>query len=360
MTDCGVTVVIPTRDRPDEVRRAVSAAAGQQGVSVDVIVVDDGSRVPVAFPRQDDVRVPRQDDVRVRVIRVEPSAGVSAARNRGIAAALHGWIAFLDDDDIWAPKLLGRLLEVAEATGASVVKSATVRLDLNGRALTLSNPNPADTVAVRPLPEKLRSFNALGGPSGVMVRRELLDRVGGFDEELSVLADWELWLRLSAAGVVATCPEPLTGYVVHSGSMSVRNVERAEQDFRVMARRYGLASQRGDPGLYDGDFMRWLGFMCRSSGHRLRASALFWQTWRRSGYWRDLARVVSAPLGTRLADWLYEVELRISSRSGSPAAPEWVSRYQDRPGAPLRPMARVTGRGSDSAIAQQASREPAG
>lgn len=89
-----MSVIVPTRDRPEFARRAVLSALGQLGVVVDlVVVVDDGGTEPLS----DQLRVA---DPRVLVVRHEQSKGVSAARNRGIAESSSPWIAFLDDDDI--------------------------------------------------------------------------------------------------------------------------------------------------------------------------------------------------------------------------------------------------------------------
>ena len=85
-----VTVVITTLDRPQQLERAVASALRQQIREIEVVVVDDGSGSPPAI---------RAQDSRLKVLRNDRSAGVCAARNRGLAAARGKWIAFLDDDD---------------------------------------------------------------------------------------------------------------------------------------------------------------------------------------------------------------------------------------------------------------------
>ena len=95
-----VTVVIPTRNRSRLLPVAVSSALGQEDVEVEVVVVDDAST--------DDTQKVLADlaDERLEVVRLSSRQGVSRARNIGIAAAGAGWLAFLDDDDIWAPRKL--------------------------------------------------------------------------------------------------------------------------------------------------------------------------------------------------------------------------------------------------------------
>src|SRR5688500_342442 len=94
-----VTVVIPTRDRWNLLeRRALRSVLAQEDVRLEVVVVDDGSSEP-APPSI-------ERDERVRVVRHETSRGVPAARNTGIGEATAAWTAFLDDDDLWAPRKL--------------------------------------------------------------------------------------------------------------------------------------------------------------------------------------------------------------------------------------------------------------
>src|SRR4029453_10807567 len=101
-----VSRVIPTRNRCKRLLRTLQSALSQRAVDFEIVVVDDGS--------QDDTyeTVTRLDEPRVRVVRHESPKGESGARNRGIVDARGDWIAFLDDDDFWAPDKLSCQLEV--------------------------------------------------------------------------------------------------------------------------------------------------------------------------------------------------------------------------------------------------------
>src|ERR687898_2985729 len=92
-----VSVVVPTHDRPRLLMQTLGSILRQQAVDFEVIVVDDGSRDGTAEV------VSWLGDARVRLLRHDRSKGVSAARNTGIAAAHGEWLAFCDDDDLWAP-----------------------------------------------------------------------------------------------------------------------------------------------------------------------------------------------------------------------------------------------------------------
>src|SRR5829696_5642514 len=96
MTSPTVSVVIPTRNRSQLLSRTLQSALNQEEVAVEVVVVDDGSD-------NRDALVPEIEDTRVRLVRHRQRRGPAAARNTGIEAARAPWVAFLDDDDLWAP-----------------------------------------------------------------------------------------------------------------------------------------------------------------------------------------------------------------------------------------------------------------
>ena len=162
---------------------AVWSALGQTRRDVEVIVVDDGSTDGTASA------VAAIDD-RVKVVR-RPNGGPAAARNTGIRHARAPLIAFLDSDDRWQPRHLEQTLRLLDSHPAAVLTctGGAIRGDdsLN-RPAGLTHAAPAVL---------------LGGllyTSAVAVRREAVKAVGGFDEELRVVEDSDLWYRLSLEG----------------------------------------------------------------------------------------------------------------------------------------------------------------
>src|ERR671931_448444 len=108
-----VTVVVPTHGRWDLLSTAaLPASLGQEGVDLEVVVVDDGSTDATAEG------LARIEDPRLRVVRHDRPHGVAQARNAGIAAARGEWVALLDDDDLWAPWKLRAQLDAAVAERA--------------------------------------------------------------------------------------------------------------------------------------------------------------------------------------------------------------------------------------------------
>jgi glycosyltransferase involved in cell wall biosynthesis len=204
-----VTVVVPTRNRAAYLPRCVAAVLGQQGVTVELIVVDDAStdETPAVLDRM--------RDGCVRVVRVEERHGVSKARNLGIALASAPWIAFLDDDDLWAPHKLRRQLDAAEAAKADFVCGAAVVVDEENAVVRYGHAPDPGTLA-----RDLLVRNVVpGGCSNVIARTSLVTRLGGFDPRLTQLADRDLWIRLAQVGRAAACDQIVVAYLLHSGNM---------------------------------------------------------------------------------------------------------------------------------------------
>jgi glycosyltransferase involved in cell wall biosynthesis len=222
-----VSVVVPTHNRVDLLPLTLHTVLWQQGVDLEVLVVDDGS--------VDDLRrsVRELHDPRIRLLRNSTPQGVSRARNRGVAEASGRWVAFLDDDDLWAPtKLIMQLTAADEAgRGWSYAGAVNVSEDLR----LLGGAPPADPSAVV---AGLPQTNLVpGGCSGVVVRRELLSP-NPFDPAYRLFEDWDLWIRLSQLDRPAAASDPLVGYRVHSSNRSLDTaVAVAELD--EIERRYG-------------------------------------------------------------------------------------------------------------------------
>jgi len=209
-TDRAVTVVIPTHNRRHLLPRTLNSVLQQHGVDVEVIVVDDGSSDGTAEA------VTALDVSNVRLVRHEQSKGVAAARNAGLELARTPWIAFVDDDDIWAPdKLRAQLAEITANPSAAWSCVGAVHLDPELNVLFYDPP--ADSGDVSSL---LMCGNGVpGGGSGVLTSTDLARQVGAFDEAMSILADWDFYLRLSLRSSVAAVTRPLLGYYIHLDSM---------------------------------------------------------------------------------------------------------------------------------------------
>jgi glycosyltransferase involved in cell wall biosynthesis len=250
------TVVIPTRNRWSVLSTsALPSARRQESVEHEVIVVDEGSTDETA------AELANLDEPRLRVIRHDVAQGVAQARNAGIAAARGEWVAFLDDDDVWAPQKLRRQIDAAARGQASFAYSAAAWLDEHKRFVhALAPPDPEGLDA-----RLLRANDLWAGCSNVVARTDVVRRLGGFDERLFQLSDWDLWIRLAADYRAAAVDEVLVGYVVHPGNMLLTDERNVFAEFRYLAVKHRDVAAR--VGVYPdpAKFWRWV-----AAGH-LRA-----------------------------------------------------------------------------------------
>ncbi len=181
-----VSVIIPTHNRAQRVLRAVRSVRDQSFRDMEIIVVDDGSVDQTAT-------LLRDVDPRVEVIRHPRRRGVSAARNTGIRRSGGSLIAFLDSDDRWLPRKLdvqvAFFVQNLEA-GACQTEEIWIR---RGKRVNpgRKHQKPSGDIFLRSLRLCVVS------PSAVMLRRDVLDKVGLFDESLPVCEDYDLWLRIA-------------------------------------------------------------------------------------------------------------------------------------------------------------------
>jgi glycosyltransferase involved in cell wall biosynthesis len=259
-----VSVVIPTRNRPALLARTLTTIRSQRGVAFETIVVDDGSDEGLAG----DPALTYPDVVHVR--HDEPR-GVSAARNTGIARARAPWVAFVDDDDLWGPsKLAAQLEALAAEPGAGWSSTSALLLDEQLRIRARQNA-PREGLLGR-----LLEYNVIpGGCSAVVARTELVRDVGGFDESLRVLADWDLWIRLAARAPHVTVPRPLVGYVLHGGNMTTRDDGLAAELAFIRAKHAGLRTEHGVGDVDDDLWTEWIADVQRRSGRRLEPALVY-------------------------------------------------------------------------------------
>jgi glycosyltransferase involved in cell wall biosynthesis len=248
-----VSVVIPTRNRRAWLALSLRSVLRQRHEDLEAIVVDDGSTDGTA-QMLDGVTDPR-----VRTIHHDAPHGLAATRNDGTAEARGKWVAFVDDDDLWAPDKLTSQVEAAVATGCSWVYVGAVKIDEHSRVVGGKPPPGPEDVA-----RLISHYNVIpGGGSNVMVRRDVLERVGPFDIGLKTMEDWDMWIRLNQRGAPACVSRPLLGKREHSGMMSL-DVPAMFESISSIERRAGTTADRGV-------FHRWIAELCLRNGDRSQA-----------------------------------------------------------------------------------------
>jgi glycosyltransferase involved in cell wall biosynthesis len=205
----GISVIVPTYNRSGVLLRAIRSILNQTVAPGEVIIVDDGST----------------DDTQDQVGREFPDLqllcqerqGVSSARNHGIRKAQFQWITFLDSDDQWLPEKLEKQLDAVSGSDRFAACHTNEIWVRNGRRV-----NPLKKHQKRGgwiFPDCLD--RCVISPSSIMIQRQVLTDLGGFDESLPVCEDYDLWLRLTSSHPVAYLDAPLiVKYGGHSDQLS--------------------------------------------------------------------------------------------------------------------------------------------
>jgi glycosyltransferase involved in cell wall biosynthesis len=199
------TVVVPTRNRPEYLRAALASVLGQRGGAPRVIVVDDASSPPVP------------PIANVEVVRLDTRRGTATARNLGLERVSTDWVAFLDDDDLWAPsKLAQQCKALANEPAADWCYTAALVIDDRAAIVGVQRAETSGWVEGALLRGNLVS----GGGSTVLARTSLVREAGGFNSAIRAAEDWELWVRIAALSPVAAVDAPLAAWRDHATSKS--------------------------------------------------------------------------------------------------------------------------------------------
>ena len=205
-----ISVIIPTYNRCDLLKRAINSVIKQTITPKEIIIVDNGSTdqtyqmVSSLFPEIDYF--------------IEKKRGVSAARNKGILESKSKWIAFLDSDDAWKPTKLEKQMEY------SVFNQDKYRI-IHTDETWYRN---------KKFLNQLKKHKKSGGnifknslqlccisPSSVVLKKQIFDDYGLFDENLEVCEDYDMWIRITAKEEVGFLDSPLVlKYGGHSDQLS--------------------------------------------------------------------------------------------------------------------------------------------
>lgn len=207
-----VSIILPTYNRASMLREAIDSVLAQTFADWEMFVVDDGSS-DETLPYLRSLR-----DRRIHVIERQHTANPSTLRNVAIARSSGRYVAFLDDDDLWAPqKLEVQLLRLQSQSQARWSYTYVSWIDAEHAAYRMA----ADTVR-QPwegwIFEYLLEGTAWVALPTVIAERSLLAEAGGFDDRLRFSHDYDLWLRLSRLSQVSIVATPLATVRIHGGN----------------------------------------------------------------------------------------------------------------------------------------------
>jgi glycosyltransferase involved in cell wall biosynthesis len=208
-----VSVIIPTYNRAQYIAEMIEGVLAQTHRETEILVVDDGSQDNTA-------EVVKQFGDRVRYVWQQNSER-AVARNNGLKLSRGEFVIFPDADDCWLPEALSEMLDTMRrvpAAGLVAVGCAIVNSDR--RVMGMFHPGGDVDGVVTNAFHQLLHANIVGSPSAVLLRRNVLERAGPFDEDRRLIGveDWELWARMSFFGPVVCRRKPLVHYRRHKGN----------------------------------------------------------------------------------------------------------------------------------------------
>jgi len=225
-----VSVIIPTYNRASLLKQAIQSVLNQTYQNFEIIVIDDAST--------DNTKKTIQsfDSKKITYICHEKNKGGSAARNTGIKLAKGEYMAFLDSDDEWLPKKLFKQLELfaKSSQGVGVVYTGFTKID------NIKN------ISKSVMPKKhgriyhlLLLKNYVGTTSTPLLKRECIEKVGLFDENLPSAQDWDMWIRISKYFNFKYIPKPLVKYNIHQLTIS-KNYKSVIKGTKIIIKKHIL------------------------------------------------------------------------------------------------------------------------
>jgi len=229
-----VSVVIPTRNRPQLLQRALRSVASQTTKNREVIVVDDASDSP-----PDEILGLFQLPALI-IVRLESRSGACVARNKGLEVSTGQFVAFLDDDDEWLPEKLERQLRAFDQSSPEigvVTCGYQIVSDITGRVVRAEG--------VRQRRESVPGFlkSTRYNTSNPLIRRSCLHVTGPFDPELSGSQDRDMWLRLVKEHGFVHLPAVLVTQHIHGHQITTDLPAKIEAKERFLDKHRALYQQ---------------------------------------------------------------------------------------------------------------------
>ncbi len=309
-----VSVVIPSFNRLQFTVRAIESVLDQTFCDYEVIVVDNGSTDDSA------TYIARHYGTSIRLVRLHTNQGRSIPRNVGVQEARGPFIAFLDSDDLWLPNKLELQLPVLERdpnvglvhSFSEVISDAGNRMRREtGRRLRLHR----DAIR-RGYTYEQMSFRCVLFTSTILVRKKILEAVGGYDTNMPILEDWDLYLRLSLVAEICAVEEVLVSYRQHDAHTT--SIEHALG--RIHTCHKHLRMLRHHPDLPFAEIARRNLFLNLAAAHYVRGKTAECGRWMKTAIQLDprvalwpgfLMCTVAAIAPSRLVDEMRQVKRAI-------------------------------------------------
>lgn len=215
------SIIIPTYNTEQYIGETIESILAQSIKDWELIIIDDGSS-----DKTKNIVSNYLSDKRIKYVYQE-NAGVAAARNNGYGLSKGQFLAFLDADDLWLPNRLEKMIgKFYEDSKVGLVHSYMQVINEHSERQPEIYKGKEGNIL-----ESLLLWDGcnIPAPSSILVKREVIDKVGCFDEELSTAADQEFFFRVAHQYKIGMCKEVLGLYRIHDNNMH-QNIQRMEAD----------------------------------------------------------------------------------------------------------------------------------
>lgn len=227
-----ISIITPTYNSSKFIKRTIKSVLNQTYKDWEYLIIDDGStdntvELVNEFTKQ---------DPRIKLFKTpQNSGGPATPKNIGIENARGEYVAFLDHDDEWLPEKLEKQLKVFEESKNEKIGLVCCFInivdDKTGKTTSRhKNFNKTNTLKL------LVQYNFFLTSSCIMVKKSIINKIGGFDNNFQVSDDWDMWLRILKSGYEFDfAPEYLINYFVHENNLSNdSNIEQQFKEFNLM------------------------------------------------------------------------------------------------------------------------------
>ena len=225
-----VSVITPCHNCEDFVAESIESVLQQTYPHIEMIVVDDAST-----DRSPEILKSYEPKICVITTEKQKNSGWPAARNIGIRACAGSLLAFLDADDYWDPRFVAMLVEAIEASDAGIAYCGWQNVGVSGGRGEPFIPHDFGSGV-----EKLE--NLVKGPRwpmhAVLVQRELVDGVEGFQEEWTSCADFAMWIEIATRTPLVRVPEVMAFYRHHGRGQITKNRKRLAENHLMVQQKF--------------------------------------------------------------------------------------------------------------------------
>lgn len=217
-----ISIVMPAYNCENYIVDAISSVLAQSYQNWELLIINDGSKDNTL----DIIKGFSEKDARIRPLQNEENMGVSATRNKGIAAASGDWIAFLDSDDMWEPLKLEKQIKVAKENSAGFLFTGSSYINEKGEKYKGIFEVPK-IVSYK----QLRNQNVISC-SSVLIKKKFFETIKMERDDMH--EDYAVWLRVLRTGITAYgINEPLIIYRISQDSKSGNKIKTIAMTYKV-------------------------------------------------------------------------------------------------------------------------------